>query len=102
MSVTAAEMMSRPALPFCRTRRRRSSDPGGGYHRLDHAGPPSQEASMNANDIMTSPALTVPQDASLADAIRIMLARGVSGVPVVDGDGRLVGILTEGDLLRRI
>jgi len=57
---------------------------------------------MNASDIMTTPALTLPQHASLADAIRLMLGRHISGVPVVDGDGRLVGILTEGDLLRRI
>ena len=57
---------------------------------------------MNASDIMTTPALTLPQHASLADAIRLMLGRHVSGIPVVDGDERLLGILTEGDLLRRI
>ena len=34
-------------------------------------------------------------------AIRIMLQRHVSGLPVVDKDGRLIGVVTEGDLLRR-
>lgn len=56
---------------------------------------------MDAKDVMTRTVVTVSPDHSLRHAARIMLDRGISGVPVVDDDGRLVGIVTEGDLLRR-
>jgi CBS domain-containing protein len=56
---------------------------------------------MNAADVMTHPVYTVAPDTSIVDAARLMLAHHVSGLPVVDADGKLVGILTEGDLLRR-
>ncbi len=57
---------------------------------------------MNARDVMTRPATTLRADASLGEAIELMLGRGISGVPIVDRYGRLVGVLTEGDLLRRV
>jgi len=56
---------------------------------------------MNATDIMTRDVLTVTPATSIVDALRLMLDRHVSGLPVVDSAGQLVGILTEGDLLRR-
>jgi CBS domain-containing protein len=56
---------------------------------------------MKAFEIMTLGVVTVRPEASLKDAASLMLERGVSGLPVVDGMGRLVGIVTEGDLLRR-
>jgi CBS domain-containing protein len=45
--------------------------------------------------------LSVGRDATIAEAIRLMLDHQISGLPVIDAAGRLVGILTEGDLLRR-
>jgi CBS domain-containing protein len=56
---------------------------------------------MNASDVMTRNILSVKPDATIAEAIRLMLDNRISGVPVIDEAGRLVGILTEGDLLRR-
>jgi CBS domain-containing protein len=56
---------------------------------------------VNAADVMTRSILSVTPDASLVEAIRLMLDNSVSGLPVIDDAGRLVGILTEGDLLRR-
>jgi len=56
---------------------------------------------MNASDVMTSPAISVKPDMPLIDAVRLMLQQRISGLPVVDDSGELVGILTEGDLLRR-
>src|SRR5260370_12156323 len=50
---------------------------------------------------MTGPAITVRQDASLAEALELMITRRISGLPVVDVHGQLIGILTEGDLLHR-
>ena len=56
---------------------------------------------MIAADVMTHPVLSVAPDAPLSQAIRLMTDHHVSGVPVVAGGGDLVGILTEGDMLRR-
>jgi CBS domain-containing protein len=56
---------------------------------------------MKAFEIMTLGVATVRPEASLREAVNLMLERGVSGLPVVDGLGRLVGIVTEGDFLRR-
>lgn len=56
---------------------------------------------MQAAEVMTRGLAVVREDASLREAIHAMLDRGVSGLPVVDALGRMVGILTEGDLLRR-
>ena len=56
---------------------------------------------MRARDIMTSPALTIAVDAKIGDAIALMLRSHLSGLPVVDANGSVVGILSEGDLLRR-
>ena len=56
---------------------------------------------MKAVDVMTRGVLSVRPDDSIGDAVRLMLDHKVSGLPVVDPAGRLVGILTEGDLLRR-
>ena len=56
---------------------------------------------MNAGDVMTQSTVTVDPDASITHAIHLMLKRRISGLPVVDDTGALVGIVTEGDLLRR-
>jgi CBS domain-containing protein len=56
---------------------------------------------MNAADVMTRNVLSVRPDATIAEAIGLMLDNRISGLPVLDETGRLVGILTEGDLLRR-
>lgn len=51
---------------------------------------------------MAGNALTVGPDASISEAIDLMQENCLSGIPVVDAGGELVGILTEGDLLRRV
>jgi CBS domain-containing protein len=56
---------------------------------------------MKAKDVMTSPVISVEPDAAILQAVRIMLQRRVSGLPVIDKDGQLCGIVTEGDFLRR-
>jgi len=56
---------------------------------------------MKAKDVMTSPVVSIEPDASIWQAVRIMLQRHVSGLPVIDQEGSLVGIVTEGDFLRR-
>ena len=56
---------------------------------------------MNISDAMTKNPISVRRDASLAEAARIMLDNRISGLPVLDAAGELVGVLTEGDLMRR-
>jgi CBS domain-containing protein len=56
---------------------------------------------MIASDVMTRSVISVPPDATVADAVELMLERGISGLLVVDNSGTLVGMVTEGDLLRR-
>ena len=56
---------------------------------------------MKAKDVMTSPVVSIEPDASIWQAVRIMLQRHISGLPVIDQKGGLVGIVTEGDFLRR-
>ena len=56
---------------------------------------------MKASDVMSRNILSVGRDAPIAQAIRLMLDNQISGLPVIDAAGKLVGIVTEGDLLRR-
>jgi CBS domain-containing protein len=56
---------------------------------------------MQARDVMTAPVLTVTTDVTVREVARLLLERRISAVPVVDGDGILLGIVSEGDLIRR-
>lgn len=57
---------------------------------------------MNARDVMTTHVITVGPDACVQDVAALLLKNRISALPVVDADGRLVGIVSEGDLMRRI
>jgi len=56
---------------------------------------------VNAADIMTRAVVSVDPDLPLAEVAKLMLGRGISAVCVVERDGKLVGMLSEGDLLHR-
>ena len=56
---------------------------------------------MQAADVMTTNVVTAAPDATVQDAAALMLSHRVSALPVVDGKGKLVGIVSEGDLMRR-
>jgi CBS domain-containing protein len=56
---------------------------------------------MQAREIMTLEVVSVSPDASIVEAVRLMLQNRISGLPVVDRQGMLVGVVTEGDFLRR-
>jgi len=56
---------------------------------------------MKAKDVMTVDVVSVSPDHSVRNAARIMLDHRISGLPVIDDAGRVVGIITEGDLMRR-
>ena len=56
---------------------------------------------MNVRDIMSSPAITVGPETSVIEVARIMRERKISGLPVVDSGGRLLGTITELDMIAR-
>ncbi|SAK91035.1 HPP family protein [Caballeronia ptereochthonis] len=56
---------------------------------------------MRAADIMTTSVISASPDMSVRQAAGTMVFAGISGMPVIDEDGRLLGIVTEGDLMHR-
>ena len=56
---------------------------------------------MKASDVMTPDVISADPDATVLQAARYMLQHHISGLPVIDKTGTLVGILSEGDFLRR-
>jgi CBS domain-containing protein len=60
-----------------------------------------RSTSMNACDVMTKDVVSVSPDTPVAEMARLMLEKRISGLPVLDRNGNLVGIVTEGDCLRR-
>lgn len=57
---------------------------------------------MHVREIMSRNVITIDADASVIDAIKTMLSHHISGLPVVDRDGALIGILSDGDFVRRV
>lgn len=56
---------------------------------------------MRAHQVMTKNVITIRPGASIDEAARLMLEQHISGLPVLDKSGKLVGIVSEGDFLRR-
>lgn len=56
---------------------------------------------MQAKDVMTAKVETVSPDTKVDEIARRLIARNISAVPVVDDQGKVVGIVSEGDLMRR-
>ena len=57
---------------------------------------------MQAKDIMTTSVVTVTQDATVRDIAKLLLERRISAVPVIGETGQLLGMVSEGDLMRRV
>ncbi len=57
---------------------------------------------MQAVDVMQPDLVTITPDDAVVHAARLMLQHRISGLPVTDGSGHLLGIVTEGDLLHRV
>ncbi len=74
----------------------------------NHRGDPVHDAAVpgftevvHVRDVMTTDVVTVGSDATYDEVVHRLLARGISGLPVTDTDGTLVGIVTEADLVSR-
>src|SRR5262249_26122569 len=60
-----------------------------------------EDMTMRVKDVMTPNVICIGADEAILKAARLMLQNRISGLPVIDKDGELVGIVTEGDFLRR-
>ena len=59
-------------------------------------------AKLKIKQIMTRDPITIFHDASIGEAARVMLENKISGLPVVDSEGKLNGIITESDIFRTV
>jgi len=57
---------------------------------------------VKVKDIMRRPVVTISQEATLREAVALLSSAGVSGLPVLDADGNLVGIITEHDVIKTL
>jgi len=57
---------------------------------------------MRVKDIMKSPVITISRGASLREAVALLSSAGVSGLPVVDEEGRLAGMVSEHDIIQAL
>ena len=73
--------------------------PGGSVLASGRRGERAKAAAVTAAELMSEPAVTIAPDASVAEAARLMYTRRVKRLPVVDGTGRLVGIVSRVDVL---
>jgi len=60
----------------------------------------TQLGTLRVADLMSIEPVTVFDGASLSEAEKLMQQRGITGLPVVDAEGRLVGVISQTDLLR--
>lgn len=54
---------------------------------------------LTVADLMTTPVMTIPQETSLREAARLLTGCHISGAPIVDGDGRCLGVLSSSDFI---
>ena len=88
--VSEADLLTKEALEFSAMGR-----VSGMLHHREQA----KAAATTAADLMTKPPVTVGPDEFVSHAARLMYARKVKRLPVVDDDGRLIGIVSRADLL---
>ena len=88
--VSEADLLTKEALEFSATGR-----VSGMLHHREQA----KAAATTAADLMSKPPVTVGPDEFVSHAARLMYARKVKRLPVVDEDGRLIGIVSRSDVL---
>ena len=59
-------------------------------------------AGMEINKIMTRQPITITSEATINEAARIMLEHKISGLPVVNNEGKIIGVITESDIFRMV
>ena len=57
---------------------------------------------MQAQDIMTKNVISAAVDTTVEQITALMMKNHISAVPILDGDGTVIGLISEGDLMRRV
>ncbi|WP_229882299.1 CBS domain-containing protein [Streptomyces alanosinicus] len=70
------------------------------FERIRHRPEPAKTGGMSAEELMSTPAVTVRPDVTLAQATRLMVVNHVKRLPVIDDEDRLLGVVSRGDLLK--
>jgi CBS domain-containing protein len=91
--VSEADLLVKQGYPH-------GGDDVGVVHALRHRQRLGKAAGICALDVMTRQVVSVPVGTEVAAAARLMIRLGIKRLPVVDGQGRLAGIVTRGDLLK--
>ncbi len=71
-----------------------------GFKRLFGGGNEKRREDMTAQDIMTTPCLTISQEADMLEAAKMMVEKNISTLPVLNEHGTLVGVVTMYDVLK--
>ena len=71
-------------------------------HNDHHINLARKRRPMNVSDVMRRSFATIRPDASLLDAAHLLLETNQRGLPVIDSEGTLVGVISEGDFLHRV
>ena len=64
-------------------------------------GPEQRSQTMRVKDVMTTAVITATPETPLREAARVLTAHGVSGLPVLAADGRVIGVLSESDIVAK-
>jgi len=88
--VSEADLLTKAALEYAA---------GGRVNGMLHHKEQAKAAATTAVDLMTKPPMTIGPNELVSHAARLMYARRVKRLPVVDADGRLLGIVSRADLL---
>jgi CBS domain-containing protein len=75
---------------------------GSYYRSATHSPKHEGVCSMIARDIMTSKVCTIPPEASAKEVAQLLSEKRISGVPVVDSNDKLIGIVTEADIISKV
>ena len=70
------------------------------YHTASPYAPDQDEILLAVDEVMATPPYTVGPDDSLLEVVRLFVEHKIGGVPVIDGQGYPLGILTESDVFR--
>src|SRR6266852_5896028 len=72
------------------------------WHEAVPSLPSTRRSAMIARDIMTRNVYTTSAEASVQEVAQLLSRKNISGVPVIDKDGKMIGIVTEADIIGKV
>src|SRR5947209_18121961 len=72
------------------------------WHEAVPPFPSTRRSAMIARDIMTRKVYTISPEASVQEVAQLLRRKSISGGPVIDKDGKIIGIVTEADIIGKV